>query len=290
MKCSLNAKQIFIFVLLVIFAAGSLLAKSKHRKHHLAKKQKPVYTQPAPQEAPKANINTSTGFTPEQTQEIQNIVHEYLVKNPKVLLEVSNSLQTIRDKEMLKMQDETKNVISKNIKKLFDIKNPIAIGNHNSDVVIFEFFDYQCNHCKSMNMIIEKVIKADPNLEVVFIDWPIFNADSIYAAKAALVAHKKGKYMEMHNSLLAEDTQLSKDRILQIAKSVGLDEKALKKDVGGKFIQNTVKTNFKLAQDLKLIAAPAFILSDRQGKKFDFLLGQVKEKDLLQAIAGIRAK
>jgi protein-disulfide isomerase len=231
---------------------------------------------------------SSESFSDKQIKEIQNITHDYLLKNPKILMEMSRSLQNVRENEIGKMQSDTKSLIGKYTKELFDTKNHFAIGNPNGDVVIIEFFDYQCGHCKTMGGIVKNLVKSDPKLEVIFLDWPIFGVDSVYAVKAALAARNQNKYMEMHDALLASENPLKNEKVLQIAKSIGLDEKKLKSDIADKNIDNIIKANFKLAQNLKLIAAPAFIFSNRQGSKVDFVLGQTGENDLRRAIETVR--
>ena len=240
----------------------------------------PVATVPAP-----ASVSNTAIFDDVKVKEIQNIVHDYLLKNPTILREMS---QALRGQEMVKMQQDTKAEISKYAKELLDPQKHFVVGNPKGDVIMVEIFDYQCGHCKSMRSTIDKVVKEEPNLQVSFMEWPIFGADSVYAVKAALAAKEQNKYVEMHNALLDAENPLTKEKIMQVVKTVGLDEKKFEKDVGSKATEEIIKANTDLAQNLKLMATPAFIFINRKGDKFDFVLGESTEADLRKVVADIR--
>lgn len=242
--------------------------------------------------ASKATVGTTPTFAPKsqifsaaQTAAIQNILHDYIVQNPQILVEAS---QALRYQEMQKMQTDTKNQIANYAKDLQDVSKRFAIGNPKGDIVMVDIFDYQCPHCKVMNQVAESLVKDDPNLQVIFMEWPIFGPDSVYAAKAAYAAFKEGKYLAMHDALFAVDAPLSQDKVLAIAKSIGLNEKQFSEDLQSSTVDQALRANVDLAQNLKLQATPAFILIKRSSGKSDLVLGEVSKDELTKAIAGVR--
>lgn len=199
-------------------------------------------------------------LTTGQVEQVKGVVHDYLVTNPQVLVEASQSLQK---QEMVKTEQLAKDAISKNADALFaDPMSPVA-GNPKGNVTMVEFFDYQCPHCKDMKVIIDKLTADDANLRVVYKELPIFGATSREASSAALAAVKQGndKYMKFHNALLAATNPLNKDKVMQIAKSVGLDTTKLAKDMTSSSVQKEIDDNFQLAQALNLMGTPTFIMS-----------------------------
>ena len=74
-------------------------------------------------------------------------------------------------------------------------------GNPDGNVVLVEFFDYQCSHCKEMQPVIDKVLSGNKNVKIIYKEFPIFGAASNYAAQMALAAAKQNKYLEFHNAL-----------------------------------------------------------------------------------------
>lgn len=202
--------------------------------------------------------NTSTAFSPVQEGQIQNIVHQYLLSHPEILMQVAQKLQ---QKQLEETQKKAHQAISKNIQAIFSIpSNPIA-GNLKGNTTLVYFFDYQCEHCKNLDPIISQAIQSEPNLRIIFKELPIFGAASEYASRAALAAELQGKYLPFHNALMKADTPLTDDQVIEIAKKVGLDINKLKADLNSAAITDQLKNNMKLAESLSLPGTPAIIIA-----------------------------
>lgn len=205
----------------------------------------------------------SSTLTPDQVNQVQSVVHDYLVTNPQVLVEASQSLQK---QQMQQVEKQAKAAITQNAKQIFaDAMSPV-VGNAKGDVTLVEFFDYQCPHCKDMKAVVDGAISGDAKLRVVYKELPIFGQSSRDASAAALAATKQGtdKYLKLHEALLAAENPLNKDKVMKIAKSVGLDVAKLSKDMQGADIQKQIDDNLKLAQALNLMGTPTFIVSKWQ--------------------------
>lgn len=224
-------------------------------------------------------------FSPTQTQAIEKIVHDYLIKNPQVLVEVSQALQ---QQQMSQMQKTASKAIAQNAKQLFSDPQSPVIGNPNGDVTIVEFMDFQCTHCKEMSPIMETIIKQDGNVRVVYKELPIFGPTSEFAAKAALASIKQGKYAQFHAALMKDDKSLSKEEVLKIAQAVGLNISQLQKDADSPAIAQQLKDNFKLAQAMGLMGTPALVVANRDGSKTVFVPGTTSQQNLQQLIASMR--
>lgn len=209
------------------------------------------------------NASADNPLSNAQVKQVKEVVHDYLVTNPEVLIEASHALQK---RETQKKGEETKGAIVDNATALFaDPKTPV-VGNPKGSVTLIEFFDYQCPHCKEMKGPIEKLIASDANLRVLYKELPIFGQTSKDASAAALAAAKQGdgKYLTLHNALLTADNPLSKDKVLEIAKSVGLDTTKLAQDMDAPAVQKQIEDNFQLAQALNLVGTPTFVISKWQ--------------------------
>ena len=232
-----------------------------------------------------ALAQNSSSFNPNQTKEIQQIIHDYLVKNPQVLIEASQALQ---QQQMAQMQKTASKAITENARDLFNNSTSPVVGNPNGDVTVVEFMDYQCPHCKEMNPVIDGLIKTDGNLRVVYKELPIFGATSEFAAKAALASIKQGKYQAFHAALMADQNPLSKDEVLKLAREVGLNTDKLSKDAEDTQISQQLKDNNALAQKLGLMGTPAFIVGRRDGSKTAFIPGTTNQQSLQQLITQTR--
>jgi len=203
-------------------------------------------------------------FNADQTKAIQNIVHDYLVQNPEVLVEASQNLQK---KQQDAMAEQAKVAIQEQSGQLFTDKMT-TVGNPKGNVTIVEFFDYQCIHCKKMSPVIADVLKKDNNVRVVYKEFPIFGKSSELASKAALAASIQGKYQAMHDALLSQEKSLNADIINNAAKSIGLNMTKFQADMSSKAISEHLDANRQLAEQLKLMGTPAFIVASTPAGQF----------------------
>lgn len=221
----------------------------------------------------------------EQTKQIQQVVHDYLISNPQVLVEASQALQ---QQQMGKMQQTAQKGISQNAKDLFDNPNSPVAGNPKGNVTLIEFMDYQCGHCKEMSPIIDQLVQADPQLRVVIKEFPIFGETSEFAAKAAIASAKQGKFWPFHLALMKDEGPLSHEEVLKVAQSVGIDTTKLQNDMKEAAVTEQLKDNFKLAQDLGLMGTPALIVGNQGGTKTGFVPGTTSKGNLEQMISQVR--
>lgn len=234
----------------------------------------------------KAPAQPAGAFTPAQVTQIQDVIHDYLVKNPQVLVEASQALQAQQEK---KMQASAVSAIEKNKIELFsDVKSP-SIGKIDAPVTLVEFFDYQCGHCREMAPEIEKLVSEDKNLRIVFKELPIFGGVSQYAAKAALAAAMQpDKYYAFHNALFSAKTALTPESIIEIATKAGLNIATLKKDMDSPAIEAQLKANFALAQAIKVMGTPTFVITNKAQTKFAYIPGATSLTDLKKQIQSVQ--
>ncbi len=206
-----------------------------------------------------AQNNTSASFNPAQTVAIQKIVHDYLVNNQQVLMEAATALQKQQQQQW---QDTAKKAVPEIAQQLFANAESPVTGNPKGDVVMVEFFDYQCPHCKEMGPEIAGLLTTDKNLRVVYKTLPIFGNNSEFAAKAALAAEKQGKFMALHEALLnSTQDRLTNDVVLKLAQQAGLNIKQLQKDMQDPAIAQELKSNYALAKTLQLSGTPGFVFA-----------------------------
>ncbi|MDP3561587.1 MAG: DsbA family protein [Legionellaceae bacterium] len=211
------------------------------------------------------NAETSNStMTPEHKKEIEQVIHDYLVTNPDVLIEASQALQ---QKQQQAMQKEAKSAIAQHAVELSDGTLTVA-GNPKGDVTLVEFFDYQCIHCKKMKPVISELINKNPNLRVVYKEFPIFGKESELASKMVIAAAIQSKYLLVQGELLKADGHLDEKKVMAIAEHAGLNMAKLKADMNGKSVADMLSANRKLAEKIHLMGTPAFIVLSTPNGQF----------------------
>lgn len=227
-------------------------------------------------------------FSDAQKKAIQTIVHDYLVNQPEVLIEASQALQ---QKQQHRMQSEIQDLIKAHQKELFQ-GTSTTVGNPQGAVTLVEFFDYQCGHCKKMASVVNKVLKNNANLRVVYKEFPIFGEASMNLSKAALAAGMQNKYVEMHDALLQAPAHLNMKGIMAIATKLNLNMTQFKKDMEGAAVKKELEETRQLAESLHLMGTPAFIIAstpngvykENATKPITFIPGATSEAALTEII------
>ncbi len=123
----------------------------------------------------------------------EQIVHDYLVSHPEVLVEASSALR----------RRQSGQAIDADKAAILEPFGTAWAGNPQGDLTIVEYFDYNCGYCRSTLPAIDALIAGDPKLRVVYRDWPILSPESATAARYSLVAADMGKFAEFHRALYA---------------------------------------------------------------------------------------
>ena len=66
-------------------------------------------------------------------------------------------------------------------------------GNPNGDLTIVDFFDYNCPYCKKSATHLERLVKADGKIKLIYKDWPILAETSIIGAQASARSEISGQ-------------------------------------------------------------------------------------------------
>ena len=72
------------------------------------------------------------------------------------------------------------------------------MGEVDGDVVLVEFFDYQCGYCERVLDDVFTLSDEDDSLRVVFKELPILGPMSVVASRAALAARNQDLYVPYH--------------------------------------------------------------------------------------------
>ena len=174
--------------------------------------------------------------------------------------EAQQALQAKRDAEAAALADQA---IQRHRDEIYsDPEAPVA-GNPEGAIVLVEFFDYRCGYCRRVGPTLETLLAENDDLRLVFKEFPILGPESMLAARAALAARAQGLYEPFHWALLGADGPFDLDHILGLARSVGLDDERLARDMEDPAVDALIDRNAVLANVLGIRGTPAFVVGDR---------------------------
>jgi protein-disulfide isomerase len=152
-------------------------------------------------------------------------------------------------------------------------------GADKPEVTLVEFFDYACPYCKASNGSVDRLLREDKGLRVVYRELPILGPDSVTAARLSLEASQAGRFAKFHDTLWATGRP-SPQTNATAAQAAGIPTQP-KDDAT---IEGELKRNFQLAGQLGATGTPLFVIGDR------VMNGAVGYDTLKQAIEVARKK
>jgi protein-disulfide isomerase len=198
-------------------------------------------------------------LTPAQKAAVDREIRDYLAKHPEAVIDAIKAAQAASDAQEAA---NARAVIAAKHQALFDDPDDLAQGNPKGDATIVEFFDYRCPYCKEIEPRLDALLLEDRKLRIVYKEFPILGAASVFATHAALASKKQGKYAEFHRAMMAARGNISDDTVLAVAASVGLDIAKLKQDMSAPEIDRIIQKNYALAQALHIDGTPGIVVGD----------------------------
>ncbi len=190
-------------------------------------------------------------------------VRTYLLANPQVLDEVVAARQSAEDSARV---EQVNLAIAANPALLnHDPRDP-SIGPLDAKVVVHEFFDYRCPGCKAVSSDFMRIVLSNPDVRFVFKEWPILDrgddVTSQYAARAALAAQAQGRYLPVHQALMAEPS-LSRESIDRVLTANGVARPQASASIASPDTTRHIADIHTAAATLKLTGTPTFLINGK---------------------------
>ena len=211
---------------------------------------------------------------PANRAEIEAIVRDYILNHPEIIPEAVARLEQAEGRKALAANRQT-----------LETPFPGAVaGNPQGDVKLVVFFDYACPYCRQGHADVQKLVREDPKLMVIYRDFPVLSPASTEAAMASLSAATQGGYGKFHNAMFDSPGRVSLVRTMGIVKGVGLSEDKITADLKNPALRAELDRNLALGRALGLTGTPSYVVGDR------IMSGAVGYDQLKAAVATARAE
>ena len=211
---------------------------------------------------------------------IKELVLETIRENPGIVLE---AVQIIEQRKQERQAANAKMVLSDNRSLLENDPNAPVLGNPDGDVTVVEFFDYNCPYCRRAKPHIETLLEEDPNVRLVYREWPILGEGSVFAARAALASREQGKYEEFHWALMGMQGRAEEASVMRIAEEIGLDVARLRQDMQAPEIDSHLARSMEMSQALGFNGTPSFVIGDA------LVPGVIEADEMIRLVQDARA-
>ena len=130
---------------------------------------------------------------------------------------------------------------------------------------IIEFYDYNCGYCKKAQSTVEKLIKDDKKVRVIYRDFPILGQPSREMSEISIAVNllEPSSFKKFHDALM-ESNERGKSGAIKIAKSIGINttklEEVLKNDKAK--IDKILEENLMLGSSIGINGTPGFVIGE----------------------------
>lgn len=151
-------------------------------------------------------------------------------------------------------------------------KNPVnvpvgdspIIGNPNAKITIVEFSDFECPFCARSQETLRQILdRYGDEVRIVFKHRPLeFHKNARKAHKAAIAAHRQGKFKEAKEFLFANYNRLGDDKLYEeLVSKLGVKKEKFFSDMNSEDAERMLKADEELADSLKVGGTPTFFIN-----------------------------
>lgn len=184
---------------------------------------------------------------------LEPMVKAIILDNPDIIPQAINRLQ----------EREVEKLLASNRQ---EIETPFAgawAGAEDGDVVLVEFFDFNCPFCRQSSADVERLLAEDPRLKVVFRDMPVLGPESERFARASLSAAQQGRYLDFYRTVFAGQGALTQERLIRHVRQSGLNEDKVANSFDSDDIEAEIERNLALGRALGLTGTPSYVIGNR---------------------------
>ena len=208
---------------------------------------------------------------------VGRILSESFKKKPAVL----EGEQTLESR-LNQLADEVREITLMAVPKLknqpepgkkyeFNLENSPVLGNPNAPVKIVVWSEFQCPYSKNMNQKLVEVVENNPDKYALYYKTRIIHAGAILEHEAGYSAQAQGKFWELAKlfyqnqpelvRLSRQDQEAYQQKILELAKQVGLDVSQLEQDLSSHKYLAQLQAENKEANEIGVRGTPTIFIN-----------------------------
>lgn len=197
----------------------------------------------------------------------EEIVRNYILDHGEILPEAIERMQ----------RRQARTAVLRNRQALERPYRGAWAGAENGDVVMVQFFDYACPYCHQINADVERLLREDPRLKVVWREYPVLGPNSETAAIASMAAAEQGRWRQFHARLFA----LGRPTAATVQQAVA--DSGVTPSAPTDAMRAEVTRNAEMARAIGATGTPTFVIGEQ------VLQGAVGYEALKAAVAQARA-
>ncbi|MEC8383660.1 MAG: DsbA family protein [Pseudomonadota bacterium] len=216
-------------------------------------------------------------FAAKSKAAVDKRIHDYIMAHPEVIHKALLKHQSMR---VAKQKEASLGYIKQHASEVFSTKNDGVLGKQNAPTTVMIISDYQCGYCRKALSSLSKIVQKNEQVKIQVKQLPILGNDSVAAAKAAILAQHKGKFLQADKILSEMPKPTSREKIIKAFKPLGITESELQNAWSSDQFNQIIKENYRLAESLQLQGTPMIVVSNKSHTKMAFVENFLDEAKL----------
>lgn len=134
-------------------------------------------------------------------------------------------------------------------------------GPADAPVTIVLFSDFMCSFCEKVVATVDELFDEYPGkVRLVMKQFPV-HEEAKLAAEAALAAQDQGKFWELHDMMMTNQQNLSRDALIAYAGQVGIDVPSFTTALDRHTYRDAVATDQQAGKDIDVKGTPTFLIN-----------------------------
>lgn len=142
-------------------------------------------------------------------------------------------------------------------------------GKEDSEVVLTEFIDFQCEACYQYYPIVKEVkelYKDKVKFQIRYLPIATSHPYAMTATKYAEAAARQGKFFEMHDKIFEgqkiwENSRTPQADFQRYAEEIGIFNDQFQADLKSDDVENTIRKDLRDANDAGATGTPTFVIN-----------------------------
>ena len=144
----------------------------------------------------------------------------------------------------------------------FDLEDAPHKGDPNADVIIVEFADFGCPHCRDAAAAMDVVHERfGDDVGIFFKNFPGTGPVAEQAAHAAMAAGEQNRFWEMHGLIFDNQRNIDRGQLEQFSRRLGLNHERFQEDMNSQEITGHVASDRQEGMQAGVTGTPTIFIN-----------------------------
>lgn len=143
------------------------------------------------------------------------------------------------------------------------LQNVVVAANPKGKVTLYEFYDLNCPYCRKASADIDEMVRANPNLRLVLVPFPVLGIPSILAARVEYAVNHLStpqQAYKFHRTIYAGRGTIEDSRAFAAAQMIGLDVVEVRAKASDEAFAKIMTEHLRLGDALGIQATPGLVI------------------------------